>query len=226
MDLATAMLGGAFEVGKNTFHMGINNLLPLSGHVASVSPIAVRLHAHGGLQLADQALEGMLCGTVHPDLAADHQTRDVVVSHITVGGILQQQYGTHANCDERYFQNPYQLHCLDIWRGLHVVSSRKLRDSKNDPSLGITALATSHTRGSVVAGCSDGKIRLFDGSLREIANIRGHTSCVNDVTVSNDGMLIASTGCGYRPAGSAFLYTFPDPNVLIFDIRFLGMCIG
>lgn len=89
MDLATAMIGGAFSVGKNTYHMGINSLLPLSGHVASVSPSAVRVHAHGGLQLADQAMEGMLCGTIHPNPAMDTGTeQDHPPSHITVGGVM------------------------------------------------------------------------------------------------------------------------------------------
>jgi hypothetical protein len=215
MDLATAMVQGAFSAGKNTFHIGINSLLPLSGHVASISPSAVRLHAHGGLQLADQAMEGMLCGTIHPNPSLNtgtHQHQQPP-SHITVGGIM---HGSNHH---------HHLHCLDVWRGLHVVSSRQIRDSDHGASslpLGITALATSHKKGSIVAGCSDGKIRFLDGSLREVAKIRGHASSVTDIAVSEDGMLVATTGYGYRPTGSASLYAFPDPNILLFDIRYLG----
>lgn len=120
----------------------------------------------------------------------------------------------------------HQLHCLDVWRGLHVVSSRNIHDSDHDSSsslpLGITAMATSQKRGSIVAGCSDGKIRFLDGSLREVAKIRGHASSVTDIAVSEDGMLIATTGYGYRPTGGASLYAFPEPNILLFDIRYLG----
>ncbi|CAB9506151.1 PAN2-PAN3 deadenylation complex catalytic subunit PAN2 [Seminavis robusta] len=203
MDLATAMAGGAFAAGKNTFHMGITTLLPMAGSVASVSPSAVRVHANGGLQLADQAVEGMLCGTVHPQ---QQQQRN---SHIAVGGISVNNGGGGAH-----------VYCLDLWRGLHIVTSRKIQDT--DDAFGVTAMAMSHKRGSIVAGCSDGNIRFLDGSLREVAKIRGHASCVNDIAVSEDGTLIATTGYGYRPTKSTSLYSFPEPNILLFDIRFLG----
>ena len=217
MTLATAIVGGAFACGKNTFHMGINTLLPLTGHVASISPAAVRIHAKGGLQLADSALEGMLCGTIHPDPSNTDglQREGATASHIVVGGVMHGANQRH------------QLHCMDIWRGLQTVSSRKFHDRDHDASspgvpLGITALATSHVRGSIVAGCSDGKIRFLDGSLREVAKIRGHASSVTNIAVSDDGMLIATTGYGYRPTDSTSLYAFPDPNILLFDIRYLG----
>jgi len=218
MDLSKAIIGGTFVGGKNTFHMGVNTLLPLSGHVASVSPADVRIHAKGGLQMADSPLEGMLCGTLHPDPSSHGcQEGDQVppASHIVVGGIMHGENRRH------------QLHCMDVWQGLQIVNSRKFNDRDYEISspgvpLGITALATSNSRGSIVAGCSDGKIRFLDGSLREVAKIRGHASSVNDVAVSDDGMLIATTGYGYRPKDSASLYACPDPNVLIFDIRYLG----
>jgi hypothetical protein len=220
MDLAAAMAGGAFSIGKNTFHMGINTLLPIAGHVASVSPAAVRIHTHGGLQLADQPIEGMICGTVHPNpttttsaTSHHHQNQQgMLTSHITVGGIMSGKHQRH------------QLHCLDVWQGLQVAASRTFRDNEHTSNLplGITALATSHERGSIVAGCSDGKIRFLDGSLREVAKIRGHGGSINDIAVSDDGMLIATTGYGHCPSGNTSLYAFPDPNILIFDIRFLG----
>jgi hypothetical protein len=213
MDLASAIAGGAFAVGKNTFHRGITTLLPLSGSVASVSPSAVRVHAHGGLQLADQALQGMLCGTIHPTTTQPQQSPSL----ITVGGILVN--GTTTN-------QHHQAYCLDLWRGLQIVTSRTIQDSDHDPSsstpLGITAMATSHKRGSIVAGCSDGKIRFLDASLREVAKIKAHAGGITDVCVSEDGMLIATTGYGYRPTGSTSLYAFPEPNIQLFDIRFLG----
>lgn len=222
MNLSSAVVGGTFASGKNTFHMGINTLLPLTGHVASVSPSAVRVHAKGGLQLADSNIEGMLCGTLHPDPSnttdgqqQQQQREDRTASHIVVGGVMHGANQRH------------QLHCMDIWRGLQPVTSRKFHDRDHDSSspgvpLGITALTTSDARNSIVAGCSDGKIRFLDGSLREVAKIRAHVSSVNDIAVSDDGMLIATTGHGYRPTDSTSLYAFPDPNILLFDIRYLG----
>ena len=219
MSLSTAILGGSFASGKNSFHMGIHTLLPITGHVASVSPSAVRVHAKGGLQLADAALEGMLCGTLHPDPSngdGPQHGEGATASHLVVGGVI---HGARQH---------HQLHCMDIWRGLQTVTSRKFHDKDYDASLpgvplGVTALASSHVRGSVVAGCSDGKIRFLDGSLREVAKVRGHASCVNDIAVSEDGTLIATTGYGYRPNENTSLYSYPDPNVLVFDIRYLGM---
>lgn len=220
LSLSTAILGGSFASGKNAFHMGIQTLLPITGHVASVSPSAVRVHAKGGLQLADAALEGMLCGTLHPDPSNvdglhQHGGEGATASHLVVGGII---HGTHQR---------HQLHCMDIWRGLQTVTSRKFHDKDHDASfpgvpLGVTALASSNVRGSVVAGCSDGKIRFLDGSLREVAKVSGHASGVNDIAVSEDGTLIATTGYGYRPTENTSLYSYPDPNVLVFDIRYLG----
>jgi hypothetical protein len=226
MDLATAMTGGTFAVGKDNFHRGITTLLPLagSGSVASVSPSAVRVHTHGGLQLADQPLCGMLCGTFHPAATTQQQQQQQqqqqTPSHITVGGISVN----HGNAQQQ--QQQHHAYCLDVWRGLQIVTSRTIQDTDHDSSssipLGITAMATSHKRGSIVAGCSDGKIRFLDTSLREVAKIRAHAGGVTDVCVSDDGMLIATTGYGYRPAGSTFLYAFPEPNIQLFDIRFLG----
>lgn len=218
MSLSSAIIGGSFASGKNSFHMGIQTLLPITGHVASVSPSAVRVHAKGGLQVADAALEGMICGALHPDPSSVDRGGDgaTTASHMVVGGVIHGAYQRH------------HLHCMDIWQGLQTVSSRKFHDRDHDASsagspLGVTALASCHARGSVVAGGSDGKIRFLDGSLREVAKVRGHASCVNDIAVSEDGTLIATTGYGYKPTENTSLYAFPEPNILVFDIRYLGM---
>ena len=50
-------------------HMGITAILPLdNGFIASVSPSAVRVHTHGGLQIYDHPnISGMISGTIHPN---------------------------------------------------------------------------------------------------------------------------------------------------------------
>lgn len=194
---------------KEKFHMGINSLLPLSDQVVSVSPSSVRIHKCGGLQVADQDLEGMICGTDHPKTNRNAMTTHIAVGGIPVGG------------------NRRHVYCMDVWQGLRVVSSQTFNTNSNAIGLntcGVTAMATSHSRESIVAGCSDGKIRVLDKSLREVACIRSHAGGVTTVAVSNDGNMIATTGYGSRPSSSlnSLLYAFPDPNVLIYDIRYLG----
>jgi hypothetical protein len=145
----------ALAVNKN-YQMGVNTLVPLQGYVASVSPAAVRLHAHGGLQMADRALEGMLCGTAHPYSSTGDTT------HVTVGGGA--------------LNSNHQLLCLDLWQELRMVASATL-----ERSTAVTCLATNHVHGSVAAGCSDGHVRLMDGRLRQLAKIKSHVGGVVNV---------------------------------------------
>jgi WD40 repeat protein len=213
--LNTNTTRGGAEIQQG--HIGINSLLPLKGYVASISPSAVRIHSHGGLQLHDHDLEGMICGTIHP-----HSNQDIP-THISVGGIPLGDSSPNK-------RNKHEVHCMDIWQGLRVVSSRAFKDSYSSSQqpqpqeMGVTAMGTSQERGCVVAGCSDGYIRVLDGSLREIASIKSHSGGVSSVAVSDDGHLIATTGYGSRMAskGTSFLYAFPDPTVFIYDIRYLG----
>ena len=193
--------------GGKQGHLGINSLLPLpQGYVASVSPSAVRIHSHGGLQLHDHDIEGMICGTLHP-----HSDQGVA-THISVGGIPHGEKHTK-----------HEVHCMDLWQGLRIVSSRSFKDVDSN-RVGVTAMATSLERGSIVAGCSDGNIRLLDGSLRELATIKSHSGGVASIDVSQDGMLIATSGYVAVVSGrdTSVLYAFPDPTVLVYDIRYLG----
>jgi PAB-dependent poly(A)-specific ribonuclease subunit 2 len=189
-------------------HIGITTLLPLpQGYVGSVSPSGVRIHSHGGLQLHDHDIEGMLCGTIHP------HSDEGMATHISVAGI---PFGENNN-------KKHEVHCMDLWQGLRVVASRAFNDAYNT-KVGVTCLATSHERGAIVAGCSDGNIRIMDGSLRELATIKSHSAGVSSMAVSKDGMLIATTGYGSRLSGkeTSVLYAFSDPTVFIYDIRYLG----
>lgn len=204
---------GASSTSKQTAgHMGITSIIPLYGHSATVSPAAVRVHANGGLQLHDYDIEGMLCGTVHPH--SDHQ--GATPTHISVGG-LPIPSKNKKSCNE--------IHCLDLWQGLRPVTSQTFKDTYNETKrVAVTTMVTSHERGSVVAGCSDGNIRVLDGSLRELATIKSHLGGVSSMAVSPDGILIATTGYTSRGKGkdTSFLYAFPDPTVLVYDIRYLG----
>ena len=197
--------GGVTKQG----HIGINSLLPLNGYVASVSPAAVRLHSHGGLQLHDHNIEGMICGTIHP------HSDEGMATHISVGGIP---------IDGPSKFKKHEVHCMDLWQGLRIVSSRAFKDSYSD-KVGVTAMATSQERGSIIAGCSDGNIRILDGSLRELATVKSHAGGVSSIAVAEDGMLIATTGFGSRISvekETSALYSFPDPTVYLYDIRYLG----
>lgn len=211
-------------------HMGITELLPLgNGYVGSVSPAAVRIHSYGGLQLNDYVVDGMLCGTVHPHSGPGG------VTHVSVGGlstaaVAETSKSSAESMSERQHQKDHSnIHCLDLWQGLRPVYSRSFKDqSSTEGPIAVTALATSHERGSLVAGCSDGNIRMLDGSLREVATVKSHLGGVSSVSVSPDGYLIATTGFSSkgRPTteggASSALYAFPDPKAYIYDIRYLG----
>ena len=196
---------GMLGAGATEGHIGITNLLALpDGMVASVSPSGVRVHSHGGCQVMDQALDGMVAATIHP-----HAQRDMA-THITVGGL---PYGTRRKCE---------VFCIDLWAN-KIVSSRAFQENYDKAS--VTCMGTSHERGSVVAGCSDGAIRVLDGSLRELANIKSHAGGVASIAVSEDGNLVATAGYSSRiPKGkeASSLYAFPDPSIRVFDIRYLG----
>lgn len=228
-------------------HMGITELLPLDGgYVASVSPSAIRIHSHGGLQAHDSDIFRMISGTIHPNCSSgmpNDARRNAAATHITVGGMSMNKTGIDGADNNDSFRRNHRashpsIHCLDLWQGLRAVVSRSFNNtnySNNENNgkseVGVTCLSTSHERGSIVAGCTDGNIRLLDGSLRDLATIRSHLGGVSSVAVSPDGNLIATTGYSSRanPKSSAgittscsALYAFPDPSIHVYDIRYLG----
>ncbi|KAI2505269.1 exonuclease [Fragilaria crotonensis] len=176
--------------------MGITKLLSITpGFVTSVSPAGVRVHTIGGLCVSDNDITGMVCGTPHPEVGS---------THVSVGG--------HKS----------QIHCLDLYQDLQIVSSHTFPGD-----LGVMDLDRNELKRALVAGCSDGTLRLLDGRMRgaEVAKIKSHAGGICAVATSHDGTLVATTGFTAKSgAASTNLgpYAFPDPNVLIYDIRYLG----
>jgi len=192
--------------GGKQGHIGITDMLSLNEHAATISPSAVRIHSYGGLQVHDHDISGMLAGTIHP-----HSGQ---ATHISVGG---------TNCGDKY--SHHDVFCMDIWQGLRVVNSKAFKNKRHSMQPSITAMATSQERGAIVAGCADGNLRIMDGSLREIATVKSHVGGVSSMSVSPDGMLIATTGYSSRvPANkeTSILYGFPDTRVYVYDMRYLG----
>jgi PAB-dependent poly(A)-specific ribonuclease subunit 2 len=192
------------------YQMGIRTLLPTGqGYVASIAPSGVRLHSHGGLQLVDHHVEGLLCGTCpqHGDGSP--------ATHLTVGGrALGKELSAKSGTQ--------QVLCLDLWQDLRVIASYTI-DRGGDTNTAVTAMATLEARNAVVAGCTDGSIRMVDSRLRETAKIKSHFGGVTSLAASLDGTLLASTGYGSRgQAGMESLYAFPDPTVFLYDMRYLG----
>jgi hypothetical protein len=91
--------------------------------------------------------------------------------------------------------------------------------------------------GGIVAGCTDGFLRLLDPRMREITGeIRGHPGGVVQVATSPygdyGGTLIATTGYGSARSAAAdaavsssLLYGFPNPSVLVYDIRYVRFVV-
>ncbi|GKZ00471.1 hypothetical protein MPSEU_000999600 [Mayamaea pseudoterrestris] len=222
---AASLTFDAASSSAKQYNIGIHTLLAHlpQAYVASVSPSGVRLHSHGGFQATDRHLEGMLCGATHPNSMA---------THLTVGGVAGCEQGQASGYNiSKHNQNNLNnnhLLCMDIWQGFRTVASHDLnRNSKagnNNDKIAVTALATSDTNNSLLAGCSDGQVRMFDASLRPLATIKSHVGGVTAVTVSDDGTLIATTGYGARArrTTNSPLYAFPDPMVLVYDVRYLG----
>lgn len=214
--------------------MGVQTILPVTGqgNVISLSPSAVRLHTTGGLQVFDYEIEGMICGTPHPINGSSNQS----MTHITVGGIAMSINNSSSRITTVPSQRntKYHVQCLDIWQGFRNVSSCVLGQTTNakdsSEELSVTALATCYSRSCIMAGCSDGTLRLLDGrGLREHGKYKSHNGGVVNMAVSEDGTLVATTGYGSLVTANRggtdsgnCLYAFPDTSVLIYDIRYMG----
>lgn len=237
----------------SSYQRGVETLLPLAGYVASISPAGVRLHQCGGFLEADHPVQGMLCGTVHPTGVSNGPESPALTTHITVGGLdwtsttpstNNAKASNHRHSHGGAASTPkHHLHCLDLWQGLRTVASYSLHSSSSSSSrttrltpsshnsaLAVTALATLHSNGSMVAGCTDGQLRLLDIRLRDMATIKSHTGGIVNVAASPDGTLIATTGYGARGTSTgstkqqtSSLYSFPDPSILVYDIRYVRM---
>jgi PAB-dependent poly(A)-specific ribonuclease subunit 2 len=191
--------------------MGIKSLLPPGhGYIASVSPAGVRLHSHGGLQLIDCHTEGMCCGALNTHHGESQAT------HITVGG---QALGK----DITDKSGKQQVLCMDLYSGLRVVATYSIDRRNPSSSAAVTAMAALKAQNAVVAGCTDGTIRLIDSRLREMAKIQSHIGGVVGLAVSPDCTLLASTGYGSRGRpNSGTLHAYPDPTAFVYDMRYLG----
>ena len=191
----------------NTSHWGISEILATNGYLVTVSPGAVRVHTQGGLCVSDYEIEGMICATPHPHVGD-------AVTHISVGGI-----STGA-------QNKAQVHCMDLYQNLRIVSSQALTTSMDKDTLGVMCTASNHSNNTVLAGCSDGTIRFLDGSGRikrgQVANVKSHNGGVNSISVSEDGVLIATTGFSSRSNIYNLPHCLPDQHLLVYDARYLG----
>lgn len=215
--------------------MGVQTILPVTGqgNVISLSPSAVRLHTTGGLQVFDCEIEGMICGTPHPVNGSSNQS----MTHITIGGIATSSIhnsSTRTTIVPSQRNTKYHVQCLDIWQGFRNVSSCVLGQTTNkkdsNEELAATALATCYSRSCIMAGCSDGTLRLLDGrGLREHGKYKSHNGGVVNMAVSEDGTLVATTGYGSLVTANRggtdsgnCLYAFPDTSVLIYDIRYMG----
>lgn len=204
-------------VNSNNCQMGVTCLVPLQsgGTMASVSPAGIRVHANGGMQLADLHLEGMIALTTHPHSET---------THLSVGG-LALKGGSSSSETVNLKGSDQQVHCLDIWQGLRPVTSHAIDRHTTNSSVAVTCLATSNSRGCLAAGCSDGFLRLIDHRNRSLAKIKSHVGGVVSVAVSDDGTLVATSGYASTipPRNpSTAPYAFSDPNILINDIRYLG----
>ena len=213
---------------------GVQKILPFStkmvtargeevteGYICTVSPNSIRLHTRGGLLTNSVDIEGMMSGTFHPSSyihGSDPKSVALNATHVTVGGVATKE-------------SSLNLHCLDLYSGsLKSVASHSVRPEAiyGNAKLCISDMETNFDTGNIVCGCSDGTLRIFDGSWRggnymECAKVKAHGGGI--AHVASSGNLICTTGYSSRNAAntsSGSLFAFPDEHILVFDIRYLG----
>jgi len=105
---------------------------------ATLSLYGIRCHNKGGLLLADHPLKGVQTGCFNPGSPDP--------THLTVGGssIPGQQ-----------------LHCLDIYNAFSPVSTLDL-----NANVSVLTSSPANSSPTILAGCTDGSIRVLDGLLR------------------------------------------------------------
>lgn len=214
---------------RTSHGMGIGAVLPFSSgevvgdtsYAATVSPSSVRVQTNGCACIsAAHHITGMVCGTFNPNPATVYDGTSLSMpTHITVGGVATDP------------TLGYNMHCLDLYADLRVVSSHALV-ADSGISHCVTALRPNHVTSTLAAGCSDGTLRVFDGKWRkrgnkEVAKVKSHLGGVVSVDVSEDGNLICTTGYSARSSfssagGAQVPYAFPDQHVTVYDVRYLG----
>ncbi|KAL3798250.1 hypothetical protein HJC23_000164 [Cyclotella cryptica] len=205
MSAITNMYNPQYTRAEEKHCMGITSILPVQGgRVCTISPYGIRMHTRGGMLISDkEGMTGQTCGSLLPG------------AEFVLAGGMPRNGGRN-------------VHCLDLRRDLKVVSSHTLKcDSSisgSKTSVTVTDMAINHDRNTVVAGCTDGTIRLLDGERRmvEVAKARAQRGGVAKVAVYDN--LICATGyssTGVTSVNSPVPYPFPS-HVLIYDVRYLG----
>ena len=186
------------DVVKHYKVKGVTKILPYEefgpgggGGCVSLSLQGARMHMRGGMLLGENEIKGVQTGAFNP-------TSEGGYSFVTVGGVCVP--GS-------------QLHCLDVYSGLKTKSTV-------DIGGGVTCLEGCYGKApALLAGCTDGTIRVMDGMLRghkkksEI-QIRAHSGGITNIAVSDDGHTIATTGLV-----SSTTTKYPDQQIYTFDLR-------
>lgn len=188
--------------GIQNMQLSVTSAVPGDGFVTTASPAGVRVHATGGNCIADYASLAALAATDHPS------SRSLVIA---AGLELGPDNGL-LNPDS----NGSTIQSLDLWNGLRQITSKKINAT-------VTSLAACSQRNCVVAGCTDGTLRLIDDRSRNLAEIKSHIGGVINVAVSDQ--LVATTGYGSVPKSrlqQTPMFAYPDPAILVNDVRYLG----
>ena len=229
----SSMIDDSFEssFAVPSHGMGIGSVLPFSSgdvmsdtsYAATVSPSSVRVQTNGCACIsAAHTVTGMVCGSFNPIPSSYGGTS--APTHITVGGVAADSSLTRSGAR-------YNMHCMDLYAGLRVVSSHALVADSGIAHC-VTCIRANNAMSTLAAGCSDGTLRVFDGKWRkrgnkEVAKVKGHGGGVVSIDVSKDGNLIVTTGYSARSSfsstgGAQVPYSFPDQHILIYDVRYLG----
>jgi hypothetical protein len=176
--------------------MGIHTLLPIYNDNSNYSsPFFIASVSPFGARIHTHG--GLLVGDRPMDGLLCGTVHARTTAHVTVGGLDQ-------------------VTCLN--ESLQTTASFAATSA-------VTALATSHVNGTILAGYSDGNVRLLDKLLRPLATIKtNHAGGIVAVAVSGDGTLLATTGYGSKgwQTSGGEVYAFPDPMVYVYDVRYLG----